>query len=443
MGVLMNRTFFKLAASVLIMGTVGMATATEVTPKMLKAATTAANQAMSALKKHQDADAVRYAERAVLYNPSSADNRALLGQAYLQAGRFNSAETAFADTLRLVPGHGRAALGLGLVRTALGKPNDALAVLNQIHGRVPDADLGLALALAGDRTGALALLEPAARSADASPKVRQNLALVYALSGRWAEARVTASQDVAADLLDQRMTEWAKFVRPRGTNEQLATILGVKPVVDGGMPTQLALLDAEPAPALMAAAEPQPAPATEVVPNEVAVSEPAAPASEIRPVDIPQPKLVARAPVEAAKPYLVSTQAARPVDTKPMFVKPMSPKPAMTIAAIRPANGGNFVVQLGAFSSEARLEHGWNASVTKVAWLKDYRPVTMSFKNPADGRSLYRLAISGFSSRIEAVNLCRKVRERGGVCFVRGQAGDSPVQWVKRATPSKQAYASR
>lgn len=461
----MNRTILKLAASALIVGAVGVATANEVTPKMIKAASKAADRAMTAIKEHQQQAAVRYAEQAVLYNPSSADHRALLGQAYLQAGRFHSAETAFSDALRLDDKHGRAALGLGLAQIALGNNEAAMSSLEYARGRVPVADLGLALALAGDRVGALEMLEPAARSSDATPKVRQNLALTYALAGRWAEARTTAAQDVAPDQVDQRMVEWSSFTRPRGTNEQVAKLLGVKPVMDNGMPTELALLEA-PAPAAPTAvatvtpvpspveAAPASAPATvaevaaapEPAAEIVAAPEPAAPPSLIRPVDIPQPVLAESAPVQAKpiKPYFVSASVADAHKATPMYVKPVVAQPKK-VAAVRPAmrSGGNFVVQLGAFSSQDRLERGWNSSVSKVSWLKDYTPVSTTFKSPADGRSLHRLAISGFASRIEAVNLCRKVRERGGLCFVRGTAGDAPVQWVKRDTGKKEQYASR
>lgn len=458
----MNRTILKLAAGALIIGTVGVATANEVTPRMMKAASKAADQAMAAIKEHQQQAAVRYAERAVLYNPSSADHRALLGQAYLQAGRFHSAETAFSDALRLTPDHGRAALGLGLAQIAIGKSDAALASLEYARGRVPVADLGLALALAGDRDGGLAVLEPAARSADATPKVRQNLALTYALAGRWAEARTTAAQDVSPDQVDKRMIEWSAFTRPRGTNDQVASLLGVKPVLDGGMPAELALLEAPAVsvPAAVAVAEPQPAVAPVVTatvepqiataeaapapaPVELAAAAELAPPSVIRAIDIPKPVLTEAAQAaKPATPYLVSASATDAA--KPMYVKPTPVQPAKVVAA-RPVvrKGGNFVVQLGAFSSEDRLQRGWSSSVSKVSWLKGYTPVSTTFKSPADGRSLHRLAISGFESRIEAVNLCRKVRERGGVCFVRGTAGDAPIQWVKRDTGNKQQYASR
>jgi len=439
----MNRTILKLAASALIVGTVGTATATEVTPKMMRASAKAADQAIAALKQRQQADAVRFAERAVLFNPADADNRALLGQAYLQAGRFSSAETAFSDALRLAPEHGRAALGLGLVQVALGKSDQALPTLASARGRVPDADLGLALSLAGDHAGGIALLEPAARAADATAKTRQNLALAYALAGRWSDAHVTAAQDVPANQLAQRMTEWAQFVRPSGTNQQLAKILNVKPVIDHGMPTELALLETKPvAPAStqLAAAEPIPAPVAnpvEPIQAPAPVVEASVPQPQIQPVEVPQsaPLLTAK----PTKPYLVTAAAA--IQTpNPAYVKPVAVKRA---AAPRVASGGSFVVQLGAFSNQSRLEKGWSGFVSKASWLRGYAPVSTTFKNPDDGRALYRLAISGFTTRIEAVNLCRKVRERGGICFVRGRAGDAPVQWAKRDMPSKEAYASR
>ncbi|MGE0774731.1 MAG: tetratricopeptide repeat protein [Sphingomonadaceae bacterium] len=444
----MNRTFLKLAASALIVGTVGMATAGEVTPKMMKAAAKAADKAMAAIKDHQQQAAVQYAERAVLYHPDSADHRALLGQAYLQAGRFHSAETAFVDSLRLAPDHGRAALGLGLVQIALGKNSEAIATLEYARGRVPVSDVGLALALAGDRDGALAILEPAARAADGSAKTRQNLALTYALAGRWAEARTTAAQDVSPAELDKRMIEWASFTRPRGTNDQVASLLGVKPTLDSGMPIELALIDAQPASsvAVQAAAAAQPsavAPVTVEPAPEIEVA--SAPVSEIRPVDLPKAELATSAAPVAAQPaeaLFVKAAIADMLAAKPMYVKPAATPTAMKVKAQPIPRVGNFVVQLAAYSSQDRVERGWNNSVRKVSWIGDYAPVSTTFRNE-DGRTLHRLSISGFSSRIEAVNLCRKIRESGGACFVRGTAGDTPMQWVKASPVGQERYASR
>jgi len=455
-----KRTILNLTAGAVILGVMGVAAATDITPKMMRQAAKAADQAVGALKEHQRMDAVRYAERAVLYNPESADNRALLGQAYLQAGRFISSETAFRDALRLDGSHGRAALGLALVETALGKNDRALAALETARGRVPDVDLGLALALAGNPSGGVAVLEPAVRAQGASAKARQNLALSYALAGRWAEARVTAAQDLPADKVDQRMIEWAQFVRPRGSADQLSSLMGVKSVMDSGMPEQLALLDAKPQQAAQVAVAPVEnvpavsASAVSVEPEAVSPVAEVAPVPAVASVPAEKVAVVAVAPVSVAptsvpvaKPLFVTAAAAEPATSSaktPMFIKPVNiapSKPMVFKTSAFSTRNSNFVIQLGAFSSADRLERAWTGVVSRVSWLQDYSPVSATFAAPQDNRTLHRLSISGFSSRIEAVNVCRKVRENGRDCFVRGLAGDAPIQWVSRKT--NQLYASR
>ncbi|NDS27982.1 tetratricopeptide repeat protein, partial [Escherichia coli] len=53
-------------------------------------------------------------------DPQNAEYRALLGQAYLLAGRFASANQALGDALTLNPGDGRVALNLVLAKIAGG-----------------------------------------------------------------------------------------------------------------------------------------------------------------------------------------------------------------------------------------------------------------------------------------------------------------------------------
>jgi Flp pilus assembly protein TadD len=84
---------------------------------------------------------------------------------------------------------------------AQGKKMMAIAQLEQLDGNAPAGDLGLAFALAGEHVRAVSLLESAASAAGATGRVRQNLALAYALSGDWQKARTVAAQDVSsADL---------------------------------------------------------------------------------------------------------------------------------------------------------------------------------------------------------------------------------------------------
>lgn len=69
-------------------------------------------------------------------------------------------------------------------------------------------DLGLSLALDGHYDEAVALLRPLAASADASPRVRQNLALVYGLMGK----SDLAAQLGAADLSPEDVSGNARFL---------------------------------------------------------------------------------------------------------------------------------------------------------------------------------------------------------------------------------------
>jgi hypothetical protein len=46
--------------------------------------------------------------------------------------------------------------------------------------------------------------------------------------------------------------------------------------------------------------------------------------------------------------------------------------------------------------------------------------------------TVWRLSVKGFASQREAIDRCQLLRSRGGNCFVRSVAGDSPVQFASR-----------
>ncbi|MBU6206088.1 MAG: tetratricopeptide repeat protein, partial [Alphaproteobacteria bacterium] len=246
----------------------------------------AAIQAQHAYAKHDYKHAIKYGERAVAGDPRNADYRLALGQSELAAGRFASAQQLFSDVLALDPARGRAALDLALTQAALGNPSAGRATLEANRLQLTAQDFGLAAALTGDTAEAIRVLEMAARSDSATPKIRQNLALAYALAGRWSEARMTASQDLSPELVDQRMTEWAALAHPQSSWEQVASVLHVKPANDPGLPMRLALqtdhhqalaqlapgLEAAPAPVAAAAA---PAPVLAATPTSAPATEPA------------------------------------------------------------------------------------------------------------------------------------------------------------------------
>ena len=160
-----------------------------------------ATKAQLALAANDVASAVPLAERAVERSPQDAGFRALLGNCYLAAGRFASAEAAYRDALSIYGNQPQVILKLVLVQIALGKNDEAKLLLAESQGLIDPSDAGLALALAGDPQAAVATLEPVARLVGADARTRQNLALAYAFAGDWTQARTVAAQDVPADQL--------------------------------------------------------------------------------------------------------------------------------------------------------------------------------------------------------------------------------------------------
>src|SRR6478672_2241074 len=247
-----------------------------------------ASRALSALNSNNVPLAIELAERAVAKSPNDAGFRALLGNAYFAGGRFRSAEGAYRDSLSVYPNQPQVVLKLALVEIALGKNNEAVAFLNEGRGVLEASDYGLALALAGRPSEAIAVLEPAARQQGADATVRQNLALAHALAGDWNEARTIAAQDVPANQLDSRMQQWMHLAKPAHASDQVAQLVGVTPAaIDAGQPVQLALNKGD-----TRAAEVAPAPSVAPAPTKLAQ----APAQPVVAAAVPAAAPLAPAP---------------------------------------------------------------------------------------------------------------------------------------------------
>ena len=144
-----------------------------------------AMKAQAALAANDLATALSLGEAAVEYRPNDASFRAMLGNIYLAAGRYASAERSYHDALTLAAPDPQVVLKYALVQIAQGKTEHAIAMLGEAQALLDPTDLGLALALAGRASEAVAVLEPAARLRGADARTRQNLALAYALGGDW------------------------------------------------------------------------------------------------------------------------------------------------------------------------------------------------------------------------------------------------------------------
>ncbi|WP_160773203.1 SPOR domain-containing protein [Alteraurantiacibacter buctensis] len=201
-----------------------------------------ATQAQAALAEGRVDRGLRLAEQAVQADPRNAAYRAMLGKAYLDAGRFASAETSFNDAMALGDNSPRTALSLALSLNAQARYGEAAALLNDWEGQIATADLGLALALSGQPERGIHLMGNAIRGGENTVKMRQNLAYAYAVAGRWREARLMAAQDVPADQVGARMAQWAEMASPDAYQLRIARLLGVPAGVrDMGQPAALAL----------------------------------------------------------------------------------------------------------------------------------------------------------------------------------------------------------
>jgi Flp pilus assembly protein TadD len=397
-----------------------------------KAAAKEADKARKALAKRKAEKAVGFAETAVSYAPLNAEYRALLGQSYLLAGRFVSAHQAFTDALSLDPTNGKVALNLALTEIAKGDWAGARNTLEAHANTIDVSDRGLAFALAGDPVKAIELLTPAVRAADATAKTRQNLALSLALAGRWAEAKSVAAIDIAPDQLDARIMEWASFSRPANAYDQVASLLGVKPIDDAGQPVQLALnqsggnvmVAAATAAPLDAYMPGVPENAGDVV-AEVPVFAEAAP----EPTQIagtgPQVVFGPREEIVQAIPGVRYATASAPAYAPSVQTAAVASAPAGEMAK------GRYFVQLGAFANAAVARDAWRKTSARVPQVSQFTPQTARVSTKAG--NFHRLSVGGFA-RADADSLCRTVKAGGGACFVRVQAGDQVASWARSGT---------
>lgn len=403
-----------------------------------KDAALAAGRASKALTRGDTVAAIAFAETAVRLSPQSADYRMTLAQSYLRAGRFASARQAFADVGQLNPGSAKAALNLALAQIATGDNEGARRTLDHNAMLIPVSDLGLAVALAGDPAGAVAILSDAARRPGADAKLRQNLALSLALAGQWHGARLVASVDMSPADVDARMEQWAAFVQPATVSDQVASLLGVRAASDTGQPAVLALT----AP-LHAVAAPLSIPPAAVAPVPAVLAEPN-PLRTPLAIAVPTMPMVVRVTPPVASPVLAPSQV--PVTAtirwgaRREVVQPLptldaarakgqvATRARIASGTVMPAARGDWYIQLGAFENAAVARDKWEQAKRRYSALSGYHPMGAQVRGRT--ASFYRLSVGGLN-RHDAAAMCGAYRARGGTCFVRRGTGDQVAVWSR------------
>lgn len=406
-------------------------------------AKTSFTQAQTALAKGQTDKAILHAEAAVLAEPRNPGFRALLGAAYMGAGRFESAATSFGDALDLGDSDPRTVLSFALAKIATGDSAAALNVLDAYAAVIDPADLGLALALAGKPERGVHVLVNAVRSSDeATPKLRQNLAYTYALAGNWPAARVMAAEDVPADQLEARLAQWAAQGAPEQFQQRIASLLDVTPRADAGQPQRLALANFPAQEVMVAEAAAQGDSAVQLAAAEpVRVADPAPSAAFS--AAFAEPSIRTLEPAAQGVRYVsnpvvqqlpaASRGAPAPTSGRALAGAGSQRRMAATAAAAAPAAASDkaaatHLVQLGAYDSKLEANRGWAVLQSRFPQLKGHQPVIT--EAVVNGRTFWRVAAEGFGPQ-SARAMCGTVKSAGRGCFAYA-AASPPAGAVKR-----------
>lgn len=180
-----------------------------------------------------------------------------------------------------------------------------------------------------------------------------------------------------------------------------ATPPAVEPQTAAPAPVQVPPAQ-QPAPKPVTQSYPPPIVAPPPKQQAVTKPEPAAPQVATKPpaqLGVPQ----AAPPKTAAKPA--------PEPLKPATLKPMEPaKPA--------AVGGGYLLQIGAYKSDAEARGAWKTYQGKhSALLNGFSPDVQQTTHP-DGSIWYRLRIASFADKAAALALCDRLKAQGGACFL-------------------------
>jgi Flp pilus assembly protein TadD len=400
-----------------------------------------ASRAEAALAKGKTQNAIEHAEAAVLAEPHNATYRAVLGSAYLDAGRFASAAATFDDAMKLGDNSTRTALSLALALDGEGKYQQASALLRDWESQIAPTDLGLAYALSGEPGRGIQVLSNAIRGGENTAKARQNLAYAYALAGRWKEARLMAAQDVPANLVGSRMEEWSRMAQAQAWQTRVAALIGAPAgVADAGQPVQLALVNNPSVEQLATEAAAYAAPKTELAANDVPAPQPAA-SRELAPLDeaTPQvavasyqaPKTVEADNFQAAFATIAPSPAPVNQDTR-RFVS----QPVVQAAAVRQGtaaraakavavkqSAGTHLVQLGSFASEQGARRAWGIYAKRYPELANHQMVIS--EAVVSGKHYWRVSAAGYGVATSQA-MCGRVKSSGQGCFAYAEGRPLP-----------------
>ena len=379
-------------------------------------------------------------QRAAKLSPESPAPLIALGQTLNELAAYDEAADAWTDALFLAPSNVTALTGYGVTLTGLNQPHlarakyeNALAVLADPEGVVAanfdvrvlrnglgvvydmigeaglaqasyraglavdpndlnlSNNLGLSLALSGQYSEAIAVLQRAADHPRAGAKHRLNLALAFGLAGQTEDAARIARLDLEEQLVLQNLSYYHVI---RGLADHAERVAAV-----GSLRHQLALPEVVP---------------RRNGPREVGLAVPAPPAPPSQDIaEAVPPPSGAALPVQGAPPgapVVVAVVTPEPEDVAP------AAGPAAEVAATAPAEAV-WRVQLGSVPQLAAAEAEWARLQDKHRDQLAGREVHLQ-RVALDKGTYFRIQTGAFATQLDARALCETFRTREQSCLV-------------------------
>lgn len=158
----------------------------------------------------QPAQAVSVIEAGMAAFPNDNDISVNYAKALSAAGRYDQALTVITNAIQPDAPDWNALLVKGAILDQMGRNAEARAVYSQAMLIAPnepslEANLGLSFAMTNDLSEAEAHLRKAVSMRGATSKIRQNLALVIGLEGRFDDARTLFAAELSPDQVEANM----------------------------------------------------------------------------------------------------------------------------------------------------------------------------------------------------------------------------------------------
>jgi Flp pilus assembly protein TadD len=158
----------------------------------------------------QAGQAIAVLEEGMAQYPKDVDIRLAYAKALTAGGRFDQALNVLDDSISPDQPDWNALSVKGAILDQMGRNQEARAVYKQALTIAPDeasleANIGLSYAMTNDLVSAETHLRTATKMRNSSSQIRQNLALIIGLQGRFDEARALFGRELAPDQVEANM----------------------------------------------------------------------------------------------------------------------------------------------------------------------------------------------------------------------------------------------